>query len=196
MAPRLPAAERRDQLLIAALTVFSRDGYHGTSMNDVAVAAGVTKPVLYQHFPSKQSLYLELLSDVGAQLDAAIVEGVRREEKPNDRMKGGLTAYFTFVRDHRAEFELIFGSGAENDPKFNGAVRGIEWSIADHIAVMLRDLAPPDVAQRLAHGVVGMAEGACRHWLRREPDLEPETLGADLADMVWNGLGQLSLRPA
>jgi hypothetical protein len=62
--------------------------------------------------------------------------------------------------------------------------------------VMLRDLAPPDVAQRLAHGVVGMAEGACRHWLRREPDLEPETLGADLADMVWNGLGQLSLRPA
>ena len=76
-SPRLPAAERRDQLLTAALAVFSRDGYHGTSMNDVAVAAGVTKPVLYQHFPSKQSLYVELLSDVGAQLDAAIVEGVR-----------------------------------------------------------------------------------------------------------------------
>ena len=160
-------------------------------MNDVAVAAGVTKPVLYQHFPSKQSLYLELLEDVGAQLDAAIVDGVRQHDDPRDRMMGGLTAYFTFVRDHRAEFRLIFGTGAESDPEFGGAVRSIEWSIADHIALMLSELAPPKVAARLAHGIVGMAEGVCRQWLSREPDLAPETLAAELADMLWNGLRHL-----
>jgi AcrR family transcriptional regulator len=56
MSSRLPAAARREQLLTVALTVFARDGFHGASMNDVADAAGVTKPVLYQHFLSKNDL--------------------------------------------------------------------------------------------------------------------------------------------
>ena len=58
---RLPAAERRDQLLGTAVHVFAENGYHGTSMNDVADAAGVTKPVLYQHFSSKRDLLSALL---------------------------------------------------------------------------------------------------------------------------------------
>ena len=54
MSGRLPAAERRDQLLVVALDVFASQGFHATSMNDIAAAAGVTKPVLYQHFSSKR----------------------------------------------------------------------------------------------------------------------------------------------
>lgn len=180
----------------AALAVFSRDGYHGASMNDVAVAAGVTKPVLYQHFPSKQALYLELLSEVGGRLDRAIVAAVSSSEHPRDKVVAGLTAYFTFVRDHRAEFKLMFGSSAENDPEFGGAVRAVEWSIADHVGEMLGDMGPPEVAQRLAHGVVGLAEGTCRYWLSREPHLEPAALANDLAGLLWNGLRELSTRPA
>lgn len=192
MAPRLPAAERKHQLLTEALSVFSRDGYHGTSMNDVAEAAGVTKPVLYQHFGSKQELYLELLDDVGRQLNEAIVAAAATFEHPRDRIVAGLTAYFTFVRDHRPEFRLMFGSGAENDPEFAGAVRGIEWSIAGHITAMITEVAPLDVAQRLAHGVVGLAEGTCRYWLSQEPDLEPAALSNDLAVLLWNGLRDLA----
>ena len=64
--------------------------------------------MLYQHFPAKQALYTELLSDVGTQLDAAIMQAVSGASTPNDSMKAGLVAYFTFVRDHRAEFKLIF----------------------------------------------------------------------------------------
>jgi AcrR family transcriptional regulator len=59
--PRLPKAERRAQLLEAALEVFSADGYHAAGMDHIAERAGVTKPVLYQHFPSKLDLYLALL---------------------------------------------------------------------------------------------------------------------------------------
>jgi AcrR family transcriptional regulator len=65
---RLPAAERRSQLLEVAVRVFARDGFHATSMNDVAEAAGVTKPVLYQHFGSKRDLFVELLTEIGAEL--------------------------------------------------------------------------------------------------------------------------------
>ena len=68
MSTRLPASARREQLLAVGLEVFARQGFHGTSMNDVAEAAGVTKPVLYQHFASKRELYLALLDDVGRQL--------------------------------------------------------------------------------------------------------------------------------
>ena len=71
-SPRLTATARREQLLEVALEVFARAGYHGTSMNDVAEAAGVTKPVLYQHFESKRELYQALLDEVGARMLSAI----------------------------------------------------------------------------------------------------------------------------
>jgi AcrR family transcriptional regulator len=68
MAVRLPAPERRRQLLDVALEAFSARGFHPTSMHEIAEAAGVTKPVLYQHFSSKRELYLELLDDVAGRL--------------------------------------------------------------------------------------------------------------------------------
>ena len=74
MSSRLTANARREQLLEVALASFARAGYHETSMNDVADAAGVTKPVLYQHFESKRELYQALLDDVGERLVAAITE--------------------------------------------------------------------------------------------------------------------------
>ena len=72
MSVRLPAAARREQLVATALEMFAQQGFHATSMNDVAEAAGVTKPVLYQHFASKRQLYLELLEDVGTRLGQVI----------------------------------------------------------------------------------------------------------------------------
>jgi len=76
MVVRLPAARRRRQLLDVALGVFAASGFHRTSMEEVADAAGVTKPVLYQHFGSKRELYLELLDDVGGRLMATISAAV------------------------------------------------------------------------------------------------------------------------
>ena len=69
---RLPAAKRRLQLLAVALDVFAERGFYSTSMNDVADAAGVTKPVLYQHFGSKRELFVELLGEIGAGLSEVI----------------------------------------------------------------------------------------------------------------------------
>ncbi|HEY4378100.1 MAG TPA: helix-turn-helix domain-containing protein, partial [Acidimicrobiales bacterium] len=71
---RLPAHERRPQLLAVATAVFAEHGFHGASMNQVAEAAGVTKPVLYQHFRSKRELYRELVEDVGVRLEDAITK--------------------------------------------------------------------------------------------------------------------------
>src|SRR5689334_10531993 len=74
VAIRLPAPQRRRQLLDVALDRFAAGGFERTSMDDIASGAGVTKPVLYQHFASKRALYLELLDDVGSRLLETIAE--------------------------------------------------------------------------------------------------------------------------
>jgi len=74
MSPRLPANARREQILDVALVVFATNGFHGASMNDVADAVGVTKPVLYQHFDSKRDLYQALIDEVGNRLLASITK--------------------------------------------------------------------------------------------------------------------------
>src|SRR3954449_3731388 len=97
---RLPAARRRRQLLDVALGVFAARGMHGTSMDDIAEAAGVTKPVLYQHFRSKRALFLELLDEVGQHLLTAITNATSTAATPREQVERGLTAYFQFVADH------------------------------------------------------------------------------------------------
>ena len=91
MPPRLSAPARREQLLEVALEVFARQGFHGTSMNDVADAAGVTKPVLYQHFDSKRELYLALLEDVGNQLITRIAKATSEAPDGKAQTEAGIT---------------------------------------------------------------------------------------------------------
>src|ERR1700716_3978731 len=115
MSTRLPAPRRRRQLLDVALRVFAERGYHPTSMNDLAEAAGVTKPVLYQHFRSKRALYLELLEDVGEQLRAAIDKATTEASTPREQVHAGFRAYFQFVAEQQLAFQLLFGGGARRD---------------------------------------------------------------------------------
>src|SRR4051812_12408040 len=137
MSTRLPAPRRRRQLLDVALGVFAEQGYHVTSMNDLAEAAGVTKPVLYQHFRSKRALYLELLEDVGGQLRDTIGKATSEAVGPHDQVRAGFLAYFSFVAEHRQAFQLLFGGGTQRDEEFADAVRLVEDSIAETIATLI-----------------------------------------------------------
>ena len=193
---RMAAADRRRQLMTVALKVFSRDGYHGATMNDVADAAGVTKPVLYQHFPSKGDLYRELLADVSTDLAAVVTSAVQAVEPGRAQVRAGLLAYFVFVQDHRTEFRLLFGSGAQTTDEFAGSARDVELSMAGAIAQMVDARSTEVDTARFAHAIVGMAEGACRHWLSSEPNTDPAELADQLANMLWLGLGSIMSQPA
>lgn len=186
---RLPAAERRRQLLDVALGVFAREGYHEASMNDVAEAAGVTKPVLYQHFQSKRELYLELLRDVGGRLELAIAEATADAGGPRQQVEAGLRAYFEFVADQSEAFQLLFAGGSRTDDEFLIVAQHVEASIARFVAELI-DVEGLDPAHRtlLAHGVVGVAEGTSRHWVANPHGIGPERLAAQVAELVWAGL--------
>jgi AcrR family transcriptional regulator len=188
MSTRLPAAARREQLLAVALDVFARQGFHGTAMNDVADAAGVTKPVLYQHFRSKRELYLALLGEVGARLRTTIEKAGTEEGGPRAQVERGFLAYFKWVKEDRAAFLLLFGSGARRDEEFAEAVRRFELAIADSIAPLIQADIDADHQRIIAHGLVGLAEGTSRRLLALGGDFDPELVAKQVADLAWAGL--------
>ena len=125
MSQRLPATARREQILDVALNVFADAGFHGASMNDIAVAAGVTKPVLYQHFDSKRDLYKALLDDVGNRLLEQIAKATAEATDGKSTTELGFRAYFRWVAADHAAFRLLFGGGTSTDDEFATAVAAI-----------------------------------------------------------------------
>jgi AcrR family transcriptional regulator len=186
---RLPGPERRQQLIDTAIEVFARNGFHATSMNDVAEAAGVTKPVLYQHFASKRDLYRQLLGDIGAQLRETIAKATSDAPGPRQQIEGGFRAYFQFVADHGDAYQVLFGSGTRRDEEFAAEARKVEDSIADVVAGLI-EVEGLDDGRRLllASAIVGLAEGASRAWLRTPADVDPSTLASEVSQLAWAGL--------
>ena len=155
----MPRNARRKQLLAAAQEVFVAQGYHAAAMDDIAERAGVSKPVLYQHFPGKLELYLALLD---THCDALVerVRGAMAATSDNkERVGGAMRAYFEFV-DHESEaFRLVFESDLRNDPAVRERVDRVERSCIEAITETIMgdtgvDRAP---AELLAAGLVGAA---------------------------------------
>lgn len=188
MSTRLPAAERREQLLAVALEVFSQNGFHGASMNEVADAAGVTKPVLYQHFMSKRELYMALLDEAGERLNRLIVAAAGEATSPHDQVSRGVRAYFRWVAEDRASFLLLFGDGGRRDDEFTEAVRLLEARMATAIAPLIRAEIDPDHQTILAHGIIGLAESTSRRLVAKGEPFDPDVVAQQIADMLWGGL--------
>lgn len=185
---RLPAEQRRTQLLEVAIELFAEHGFHATSMEDIADAAGVTKPVLYQHFPSKRALYRELIDEVDAQLTRRLVLATASAATGRERVQEGFAAYFRFVSEHRAAFRLLFGASVRNDPEFTIVAEATIDRLADLIADLIAIDAAPEHRRTLAHAVVGMAEATSRRVANDEGEDDPDRLARWLAEMAWFGL--------
>lgn len=187
---RLPGPERRRQILSVAQTVLARRGYHGTTMTDIAQAAGVTKPVLYQHFASKRELYRTVLQDIGARLEASVVEAASTATTPRARAEAGIRAYVIFVEDDPDGFELLFNGANRQDDEWSTIIVAVERSLAQAVASMI-DV--PAISgkrrQLLAHGIIGLAESMMR-FARADDELNysHDQLIGDLADLTWSGL--------
>lgn len=172
-----------------AVEQFARRGYHDTSMNDLAEAAGVTKPVLYQHFSSKRELYREVIVEIGERLRDRIEKATTDAVSPRGQLESGLTAYFSFVAENNDAFTLMFGKNGALDDDVVEETERVQQSMADLVTELIA-IEHLDAEQRrlLAYGVVGLAESCCRHWLSREVDVSPEQLSRRVAQLAWAGL--------
>jgi len=193
-ARRLTAEQRRQQLFAVALGLFAQRGYRATTMDDIAEAAGVTKPLLYQHFSSKRALYLELVHSIARDLLEAIERAVRQADGPRQQVELGFAAYFRLVVSHEAEFRLLYGRDYADDDELGRALRMVEDAIAEAIDPLIDAGLDDDHRRLLAYGIVGMAEGASRRFLEQRPTTEAEAgeeaqrLAQRMADLAWAGL--------
>jgi AcrR family transcriptional regulator len=187
---RLPAAQRRRQLLEVARQVLAKRGFYETTMAEIADSAGVTKPVLYQHFASKRDLYTAVLEDIGTRLRAAVLQAAAQAETPRQQVDAGFQAYVRFVEEDAEGFQILFSGTSRQDGEWANITSAVEHSIAQGIADMI-DV--PEVGtlhrQALAHGIIGLAEGMMRYWQSgHAKGLDRDDLIHDLSALAWSGL--------
>lgn len=164
---RLPRDQRRIQLLDAASDVFASKGYHAAAMDDIADAAGVSKPVLYQHFPSKLDLYLALLDQSCDRLVEVVEEGLASTGDNSDRVIATVAAFYEFVSSEGSDFRLIFESDLTGDDAVQQRLSRVNAEISDAIAeVIAEDTSlPSQQAKLLAVCLVGIAQVSARYWI-------------------------------
>ncbi len=133
---RLPRLARRAQLLEAAQEVFVANGYHAAAMDDIADRAGVSKPVLYQHFPGKLELYLALLDTSCDAIVASVRDALKSTDDNKQRVTATMHAFYDYVANAQGAFRLVFesdltqrdgrpGAGRPGHPRVRrGGVRG------------------------------------------------------------------------
>lgn len=188
---RLSADERRDQIVEAATEVFIQHGYQGTSLEDIAAHAGITRPLIYHYFRDKDALYLEILTRARAALDAAIIDHVPTDATPAGQLRGGITGYFEFVRDHLHLWELLFGGGTAVAGAVAQEATRQRFETSEKIALLVSAAAPSEPVLRAhayAHAISGAGE-ALTHWWQRHPEVSLDEIVELHMDVVWRGLG-------
>jgi AcrR family transcriptional regulator len=194
---RLPRQARRKQLLGAAQEIFVAQGYHAAAMDDIAERAGVSKPVLYQHFPGKLELYLALLEEHAAGLTQRVRVALDSTTDNRLRVAASIEAYFDFVDKDGEGFRLVFESDLRNDPTVRERVERMTADCVEAITeVIAHDTGlPTEEARLLSVGLTGLAEIGARWWLSSEDRLEKRRAVELLVTLAWRGISGAPLHP-
>jgi AcrR family transcriptional regulator len=187
---RLPRRARRNQLLGAAQEVFVAQGYHAAAMDDIAERAGVSKPVLYQHFPGKLDLYLALLDQHCEALVQSVRAALASTSDNKYRVAATMDAYFAYVEDEGGAFRLVFESDLTNEPAVRDRVDKVSLDCAEAVSEVISedtDL-PPDEAMLLAVGLCGMAQITARYWLSAGQKVPRDAAAKLISSLSWRGI--------
>ena len=171
------------------METFGRGGYAEASMAEIAAAAGITKPVVYQHFVSKRALFLEVLRECGRRMEIQIEKATSGADSPRQIVEQGFHGFISFFESHPETFRILFSDANRSDPEFSQEVHRVEMVVAERIASLI-DIPNLSAADRrlLAVGIVGQAESAVRHWMSDDTDLSADRVSALLAELTWAGL--------
>jgi AcrR family transcriptional regulator len=182
---RVGRAERERQILDAALAVFGERGYQHASMDQVAERVGVTKPVLYTHFGSKEGLLLACIARARAELLEVTSAAAAAVSTPEEMLRQGTLAFFEYLERQAPEWTILYSESAVAGE----AIEEIRAQQTDFIATLLAAQAPHADAQRLT-GWAQVIVGACERlalWRDRAGVTSEQATGF-LMDLVWTGL--------
>ncbi len=189
-ATRMPRDQRRLSLLDAANEVFTTKGYHAAAMDDIAEAAGVSKPVLYQHFGSKLDLYLALLDASCDTLVEIVRDALAATDHNADRVSATMGAFYSFVSSASGEFRFVFESDLTGDAAVQQRLWQVNSDIADLVAaVIVTDTAlPPEQSKLLAISLVGIAQVSARYWVSSGMTVPIEEATQLVSRLAWRGI--------
>lgn len=192
--PRVGRAERERQILDAAVAVFSERGFQAASMDAVAERVGVTKPVLYTHFGSKDGLLLACIARVRAELLEVTSAAARAAHDPEDMLRRATLAFFDHLERNESAWSVVFCEATVA----GDALEGIRAQQTDFTAALLAAQAPDADPQQLA-GWAQVIVGACERlavWRGSVRTVTSEQATAYLMELVWTGLAASGARPA
>jgi AcrR family transcriptional regulator len=190
------APERRRQLLEVARKVFGRRGYHTVTMDSVAKEAGVTKPILYDHFPSKRELYLALLEADLAGLKQRLDDGLESSRGNRERIRASFQAYFDFVDDHAEGFRLLMQEAVGGEREFREMVFRFRDEILESVTEVIARESKGNLDRKeagdVALGLIGMAETAAQRDAGAPKEQRRRTVDT-LVRLAWRGITGLTL---
>jgi AcrR family transcriptional regulator len=187
-------AERERQILDAAVAVFGERGYQAASMDVVAERVGVTKPVLYAHFGSKEGLLLACIARARAELLEVTTTAAASADGPEEMLRRGTLAFFEYMERREPAWTLLYSESTVAGE----ALEGIRAQQTDFIAALLATQAPDADPDRLA-GWAQVIVGACERlalWRGSERTVTGEQATEYLMDLVWTGLSAVGSTPA
>lgn len=191
-ATRMPRSARRKQLLAAAQGVFVAQGYHAAAMDEIAERAGVSKPVLYQHFPGKLELYLALLDQHTTDLVSKVRAAMDSTTDNRERVEACVRAYLDFVdsAEHEGAFRLVFESDLRSEPAVRERIERVTQECIEAIAATIAHDTGfrEEEALLLSVGLAGIAETGARWWLGTEGRLSKERAVELLVGLSWRGI--------
>ncbi|WP_086663104.1 TetR/AcrR family transcriptional regulator [Lentzea kentuckyensis] len=188
---RLPRTARRAQLLAAAQDVFVANGYHAAAMDEIAERAGVSKPVLYQHFPGKLELYMALLESHVDELVGRVRTAIASSTDNKLRVRAAVAAFYDFVDSEGQAFRMVFESDLRSEPSVQSAVERATTDSVDAITDTITADAglDPERARLLAVGLVGLSQVTARSWLADNRRVPKEDAVALISNLAWRGIG-------
>lgn len=187
---RMPRVARRAQLLESALEVFVAQGYHAAAMDDIAERAGVSKPVLYQHFPGKLDLYLALLDQSCDTIIDATRVALEATGDNKQRVTATMQVFYDYVANAHGAFRLVFESDLTNEPQVRERVDRVTTDCAELIAAVIHDDTglPGEQSRLLAVSLVGMAQVSARFWLDDPRGITQYDAAMLVSGLAWRGI--------
>ncbi|MFF0719109.1 TetR/AcrR family transcriptional regulator [Micromonospora sp. NPDC003816] len=193
---RLPRAVREQQMLDAAVRVFSRRGYHGASMDEIAEDAGISKPMVYAYLGTKEELFVACLHREGTRMMEAIAGAAVPDLPADERLWRGLRAFFGFVGAHRDGWSVLYRQARAEQPfarelaQMRARMVEVVAGMLDHALRAEGRTAAETEWEVVAYALVGATE-SLGDWLADHPDADPEKTATRMMNAAWLGAGQL-----
>jgi AcrR family transcriptional regulator len=196
--PRLAASARRAQLVDVGRRLFAQRGYEAASVEEIAERAGITKPIVYEHFGGKEGLYAVVVDREVEHIESRIVEAIS-EGSPRERLERAALTFLRYAKERPEGFAMLLRDTPAS--KASGAMPGLMYDLADRVGAIFTDQFrragyDAKAAPIYAHALVGMVAFVGQWWTESRKPPPAEAVASHLAALAWMGLRHLPRRPA